>query len=240
MPPSGWRQENYKNSIWFQEGRKIFLGTKTIGLPSYLTGRGLRVGIGAGSGEFHGSVESGCDRAQSKAASSASKPSLIARRHEQDSPPSLCRSRRRLCFRSRRGSRTSRAPLVAPGNRTGRPSSDAVVVPAGSAGRPSASPHSRLWRRSAPAPARGAWCRRSGIGATCPIARGRRRRLGRAIPHGAGVPAPHGTPRGGEIFSLGHPATKAFSRSRRKLSILWGRERRRATGGRGCGEVGGA
>jgi hypothetical protein len=28
--------------------------------------------------------------------------------------------------------------------------------------------------------------------------------------------------RGGSIFSLGHPATKAFSRSRRKLSIRWG------------------
>jgi hypothetical protein len=36
-----------------------------------------------------------------------------------------------------------------------------------------------------------------------------------------------------------HTATKAFSRWRRKLSIPWGSKRPRATGGRGCGEVGG-
>jgi hypothetical protein len=44
--------------------------------------------------------------------------------------------------------------------------------------------------------------------------------------------------RGGAVFGFGHAATKAFSRGRRKLSIRNSGERRRATGGRGCGKVG--
>ena len=43
--------------------------------------------------------------------------------------------------------------------------------------------------------------------------------------------------RGSAIFGLRHPATKAFSCSRCKLSIRRCVERRRAAGGRGCGEV---
>ena len=78
-------------------------------------------------------------------------------------------------------------------------------------GRRLASPHSRRWRRSAPAPAPGPWCRRSGIGATCPIDRGRRRLLGRAILRGACAPGPHRMPSAAARFSaLVIPQRKLF------------------------------
>ena len=58
---------------------------------------------------------------------SCRKPSLIAYRPEQDIPPSLCHSRMQPCSLSRKGSRTSRRPLAAPGNRSDRPSWNAVA-----------------------------------------------------------------------------------------------------------------
>jgi len=48
-------------------------GFDRVGDLDQLAGRGFRGGVGAGSGEFHGRIESGCDVAQSKAASCVSK-----------------------------------------------------------------------------------------------------------------------------------------------------------------------
>jgi hypothetical protein len=51
----------------------ILHGLDRVGDLDQFARCGFRVGVGAGSGEFHGRIESGCELPQSKTASSVSK-----------------------------------------------------------------------------------------------------------------------------------------------------------------------
>ena len=75
-------------------------------------------------------------------------------------------------------------------------------------GRRLASPHSRRWRRSAPAPAPGPWCRRSGIGATVQLIEVGGDCLGAPFFAALALPVLIECLGGGSVFGLCHATSK--------------------------------